>query len=766
MVTSMPGENFGELVRYRVGLVMAGLILGALALPMMIGRIPIHGDIAFHYLPLRSYFATCMAEGNDPSWCPNLFGGFFLAGEGAGLGHPLVRLLYATLPLGIALNVELLTAYAALLAGFIALARRWGMRRDVALMGGIMFGLGGYNLTHFMHVNVLGTLAHFPWLLLAVDIAIRSDDRRQIAAARLALGFLTGSQILLAPVQFIWITGLGALLYAGFVVAQHPRRRGRLLGMALSTSLGVLIGAWQLLPIWDAFLASHRKEPSPSFVAMGSLPPWNLAQWVAPYLTVSGVITPPTTIDDHVLAPAPSMHDWRSSEFTVYYGACVPSLLIFLGLERRRLQRWAPLTAFGLVLAVISLLLAFGDFTPLFHLTTKLPIVGKFRVSARYLILFHFAVVLLCCVSFGLLSDDRAARPRRRLRELWPLALPPLASLLILAGPSLPESYWPSYLRDPYLSSLGARLAAPLLVFVATALVAASALGSRWTLIGLLVFASVDQAGQGFWVHMIDPPVKLSEFVSLRRVPDGVSSGRSYFDTVQETWLGPYTMKGVRLTQGYASLQPRRQLTYKHESSLRVAGVSWRFLGGGETADSWIPVPGALPRTRLVTHVQKSDSPELDLERVDVAKTALLEQDESLPGGDAGEARLVVDRPGKLDVMTSAATRQLLVVSESHHSGWRVLIDDHEQPLLRVNGDFFGCVVPKGRHHVKFRFRPASLIWGYWLSWLGALLTVVVSAYPLWIASRGKRSLSAPRGPRKVLASDAVKIPMSEELSW
>ena len=763
MLTSTPSTPSAERVRYRVGLVMAGLILSALALPLMLGRVPIHGDIAFHYLPSRAFFAECIKQGNDPSWCPNLFGGFYLAGEGAGLGHPLVRSLYAILPLGIALNLDLLTNYSALLVGFVVLARYWGMKRDVAILGGILFGLGGYNLDHFMHINVLGTLAHFPWLLLAVDVAMRSDDRRRIALSRAALGFLTGSQILLAPVQFIWITGLGLAVYVGFLITQDPSRRNRFLATTLATSLGILIGASQLLPLWDAFLASHRKAPSASFVAMGSLPPSNLLQWFAPYLTVSGVITPPMTVDNQILAPAPSMHDWRSSEFTIYYGACVPALLIWLGMERRRLQRWAPLTAFALTLAIISLVLAFGEFTPLFQLTTKLPIVGKFRLPVRYSLLFHFAVVLLCCVSYGLLSDDPTTRPGRKLRRLWPFLLPPIASLIILAGPSLPDAYWPSYIRDPYLASLPARIAGPVLVCVATALVAASAMGTRWTLIGLLVFGSIDQAAHGYWIHMIDPPVKLAEFVANRRVPEDVKSGRSYFESVHETWLGPYTMNGARLAQGYASLHPRRQLTYKHDSSLRVAGIRWRFVGGGETANSWVEVPGTLPRARLVTDVRKSASPETDLALVDVGKTALLERDYSLPGGEPGSAKLVVDRPGKLDVMTIAPTRQILVVSESHHPGWRARVDGRDWPLLRVNGDFLGCVVPEGSHRIQLRFRPPSLIWGSRISWLGAFLTVSLALRPVWNAQRRERSERALRGPHINRPSDVLKIAEAAE---
>src|SRR5262249_51347974 len=76
-------------------------------------------------------------------------------------------------------------------------------------------------------------------------------------------------------------------------------------------------------------------------------------------------------------------------------------------------------------------------------------------------------------------------------------------------------------------------------------------------------------------------------------------------------------------------------------------------------------------------------------------------------------------------------TRQLLVISESHHRGWQVKIDGQPQPVLRVNGDFLGCVVPQGKHHSQFRFRPTSLQVGAWLSALGVVLAVAVPRWPL-----------------------------------
>ncbi len=105
-----------------------------------------------------------------------------------------------------------------------------------------------------------------------------------------------------------------------------------------------------------------------------------------------------------------------------------------------------PLAVLGVVLATVSLLLAFGKYTPLFRLTTKIPVIGLFRVPARYLALFQLGVAMLGTVAFAGLCGA-AGRERPSWRRLWPLALPPIASLLACLAPGLPKGLWPSSLR-------------------------------------------------------------------------------------------------------------------------------------------------------------------------------------------------------------------------------------------------------------------------------------------------------------------------------
>ncbi len=131
-----------------------------------------------------------------------------------------------------------------------------------------------------------------------------------------------------------------------------------------------------------------------------------------------------------------------------------------------------------------------------------------------------------------------------------------------------------------------------------------------------------------------------------------------------------------------------------------------------------------------------SQNPARDLAQIDVATTALVDSPLSLPPGPAGEARLLSDTPGKIRVAAEAPARQLLVVSERYHAGWRCLVDNVATPTRRVNGDFFGCVLPAGRHEVAFTFQPMSLRIGKELSALGLGLLAVCCFVQLIVPSR------------------------------
>ena len=191
-------------------------------------------------------------------------------------------------------------------------------------------------------------------------------------------------------------------------------------------------------------------------------------------------------------------------------------------------------------------------------------------------------------------------------------------------------------------------------------------------------------------------------------------------------------MRGTRLASGYVALPPKRRLPVGEfdrpewgsralMGAFRVAGVEWAY---GRR------VPDPLPRARLTAEAQVISHLPRQLARLDLRRIALVDPGAHatlrLGGGEVGRAELLRDNPSEIDIRTDSATRQLLVLSESHHPGWVASVDGQPCAIVRAYGDFMGCVVDPGKHSVAFRFSPTSVVYGTRLSIAAILATLGV----------------------------------------
>jgi uncharacterized membrane protein YfhO len=105
--------------------------------------------------------------------------------------------------------------------------------------------------------------------------------------------------------------------------------------------------------------------------------------------------------------------------------------------------------------------------------------------------------------------------------------------------------------------------------------------------------------------------------------------------------------------------------------------------------------------------------------------------------------QVLSDRPGSITVETAAAGRQLVVLSERFHAGWRATQDGRERTTTPVYGDYLGCVVDSGGHRVVLTFAPDSARHGLQVTLAGLVLTGVATM--LLLPSRVRRA----RNPRE-----------------
>jgi len=722
-----------------LALLAAGAILLAFAWPLLGGRVYVNSDLGRFHIPMRWFYASALARGEGFLWLPYEYTGFYLHGEGqAALAHPLNWLQYRLLPFRAAFAVELLRSYVFLLLGTFLLLRRFGVTSAGAAFGSLAFGFGSFNFLHFMHMNFTGIVSHVPWVLLATDVALRSERRSAVATARLGIALLTASQLLQGHPQVTWMSlvvlGAYALdwLARGSAGSRADRLRA-LVPIALSVALGFLMGAVQLLPQWEGLQRSFRAEPGQGFIASYALDPINAVQLVAPYL-----------FEDRTVGA-------NTSGFAFYMGGAALPLVVWALMRRGRLGAAWPWARFGVAIAVVAFVLALGRAGGLYRLQELLPLVGLFRAPGRYLLLCELGLAIAAVAAFA----DLARRGRQAVpwRSLWPLALPLAASVLAPALLSAAD-------RGAWQTRAGLALfAGPLLVGAATLLVVAGARRRRRALALLVLLTAADLGFYGMSFVRSVPAVDLATWAGLgipSPVPPGLRVDRAFPKDL---------MREIRMASGYSAMVPDRVLPvglWKGLESIdpdtlrNARRVSSVVLRGRQH------IAGTLPRFRLVAAAAVSDDPLALIGRIDVATTAIVPEPVRLGDGPPGTVRPLVDRPGHIRVATHAPSPQLLVVSESYHPGWRSGAGTAECRVLPVYGDFMGCVVPAGSHEVELVFEPGGWVWGLRLSVLG--LGIALAGFAVALARRAgviarrlrrRRAGARPEAPRARAAARA-----------
>ena len=683
---------------------LAAALLGSLAMlafmarSLVTGEIPFTGDLLHFHYPLRDFYARQLAAGQPFDWMPGLFGGFYVVGEGQlGGYHPLHWLIYRTLPLDRAFAIELVMAYPFLFAGmWLWLRRRCGA--EAAAFGAMTVTFCGFTMVHAAHPNMVGVLAHLPWMLWVLDGVAARDARRLDPRGVALLGLLLGSQLLLGHPQAVWFTGLVVAAYAAHLTASSasvPTAVWATLHGA--AALGLAAGAVQVLPTLDAVALSTRQDTA-DFATQYSLQPLHLLQTLHPYLFWGRMAR------WNEAAPAPD-------EYGVYGGGVVLTLAVWWIARQWTAQ---PRDGFSLkvfVLAVIALWLATGSYGKLYYLQTWLPFVSQFRAPLRYVVIAQWAFAVLAAMAMAHLVQRERADGRVPLVVTW--------AIVALAAASAP------WLPMPGSDQL-ARWAGPLVLALSAVLLTLAVRGHRVALVALVVLAACDHALYG-----LNGVITWQDFVT-RQQAIGFLDTNSFLPRAGDNRLmrgnypNLYLLANHRLLDGYVAITPSKQLDYHQPNALRVAQVEYAhadFFRGAPVPDGaeprdhgWFRFPGAVPRARLVATAHVSSAPADDIAQLDVMQAALVTRKLDVGGTAPGPVRIRTDAPGDITLNVNTASPQLLVVSESFHDGWRATIDDRPVPIERVNGDFLGAVVPAGPHVVRLQFRPTHLTAGRYVS--------------------------------------------------
>lgn len=495
--------------------------------PLFLNSVFVSTDLGLFYLPLYKIYSNSLQGGGTiPFWYSDIFNGFYLHAEGQlGMLHPVNYLSFRFLPFIAAFNLTRILPFFAAFYGMVLFCGLHDDLRPAKYFTSLLFAFNTFFLNHFVHTNMIFSLAHLPFLLyFSSKIGWRPGSLKYLVFSSLSWG----SIFLLGHPQSAMIVFIISCIYSMIVLGKGWL--GLLTCTIPSFFMGICISAVQILPTVDLFLSSTRHSPVSGFATTWSLHPANLIQTGFPFLF---------------------------NQFYLEYGTYLTILVLALAaysLKHKFYNRSGRLLLFALVILTAGLVLSFGKYFYMGWLLDRMPF---FRVPARWYFYTVFGAVLLAGAGWKhILESDHVSEMLKIYRFLLGIALLLAAFVYIFNNISqvIPlTSYWmlSLFFFVPILAYSGKQQK----VFIKLCLV-------------VFVFELL-----AYGVHTGNFELrKVGEFAKTGSGEELLSRAAVKGQKV-ETSDNRMTLSGLRISKGYAGLMPDSK-----GAGDVLPGVNWRFI--------------------------------------------------------------------------------------------------------------------------------------------------------------------------------------------
>ncbi len=125
------------------------------------------------------------------------------------------------------------------------------------------------------------------------------------------------------------------------------------------------------------------------------------------------------------------------------------------------------------------------------------------------------------------------------------------------------------------------------------------------------------------------------------------------------------------------------------------------------------------------------------------------------PTEEMASADIVRYAPEEVVVDATTDAPGYLLLTDAFYPGWQVTVDGQPAEILRADVLFRAVWLEPGTHRVEFRYRPASVRWGGWVSGATLLLLVfgaLVASFPSRKSRPNSQPLTRPQNSNEVLA--------------
>jgi len=732
---------------------VSALIAGILLITVFFYRQILFGEVVYCCdnltlnLPAKLWFIDELKQGIFPLWNPYLFSGMpFWADLNLGLLAPGNLLFFFLTPFRALTYNVILNFFLAFLGMFLlggALSLSW----FASLVAGVIYAFSG---TLVVYTNNLPLLAGASLLPLVMFCLVRFS-RKPKTAYFLSFVAVLAWQLLSGHPQLTYYSWLLAISYL-WLLPGWPWVK-KLFWTLTGFGLALAIAGVQLVPFAELISYSTRLGRGFAYATFDSLHPLNLIRFILPNL----------------VGDLSRNFVWAQGGSVYGYLGLMPLLLVML-LKRRKRE-----VMFWTGVALISLLLALGKYTPLYlPVYYLLPGAGSFRSPQHFLLLYTFSLAIIsgyaldtlgvgklrkriifisyllgtgfCAGGFGLLLiGSRWIEIIRLMQANFPFRV--FGKLLQLSTANL--SRISGLVRDNLFISGG------LLLLAAWSLgcwqkkkVLSRTIFLLAIFLDLLLFSShnlltIPQAQADVYfqkakeVIMLLPVANDRMFrlwVDPKIYPYPGFKAKGAIDLDQESaWqaeilrpnlnlLGP-----VAVIDGYSSLNLRIYQEYFGTKSSDPTGVSLNSI-----------TPLQLDILGVRCALGKIDDPfwlELGWKVVwQSSSMALYENAQALPRftwkNDQGEPGSGINltrywaNGAALNLQTDHESR--LIFTDTLVPGWYAKLDGNPAAILPYQRIFKSVVVPAGKHELVFLYRPISFLAGICLSVMGVVIFAVL----------------------------------------
>lgn len=728
-----------------VTLLLAPIVL---LLPVVLGGVLYWGVPLMQFYPWQKLAAEMWRAGQLPLWNP-------LVGSGAPLAANLQtgafypgNLLYLVLPTESALGYTALLHV--ILAGLFMYAylRALNLSAFAATLGALAFQLNGFLIARLGFMSITVTLPWLAaWLWRAEKLVSESANRRIRNAGWLALviglGVLAGHAqtavygLVLIGVYVVWrvlylrpgpppsrtdSTGEGA---------RSPRHQitWSLLGFAFAVVVGLGLAAIQLLPAAELTRESQRAG------GLESIKVLTHSYWPPRLLTL---LSP-----DFFGNPAQN-NFWGYDNYweNAAYIGLLP-LLLALWMMGKGIRDWwlvvrrrvnAPsLVTFLALTALVSLLLAFGWFTPIYvFLYEHVPGFDLFQGPARWLVVTIPALCGLAALGAQRWLDDGFSRRAANRLILAGLAvtLAGGAAFFVLGG-----RFGPAILRlgvllavSGWLFRLRIRDRRPALIVIGV--VALDLISAHFALNPVLpaeVYHAPNPAadaikadglsGRVFYFDEDELALKFGTYLAQTKQFAGYGpNDLTHWLNFRETLLPNLAMiDGVASANNFDSLIVGRYQTLLDQINAASFDEARALLNRLNVAYILSPRSLDLPiaaRTLDAT-IYRNDQ---------VWPRAWIASDLADFAGDLSSNKASIqsltDSGNTVTIRAASPFDGYLILADTYYPGWQASVDGTPTPIEVANTAFRAVKLAAGDHTIEFRYEPASVK-------IGALITVV-----------------------------------------